>query len=148
MFSRSICCVLCCILITNLLHTQNTEDIYSSAWSRISVNAIIFRKNSLTSDSSYQFVAFYDQGKNLIIGRRNLGGQNWIFKTMPYNGGAEDAHRSISIQVDGAGYLHLAWDHHNHALRYARSIQKVDQIDAEGLSDSKGSPVEILKWKP
>ncbi len=33
-----------------------------------------------------------------------------------------DAHNIISLAVDGSGYLHLAWDHHNDSLRYCRSI--------------------------
>jgi hypothetical protein len=33
-----------------------------------------------------------------------------------------DAHNVISIMVDGDGYLHMAWDHHNDPLHYAKSI--------------------------
>jgi hypothetical protein len=37
-------------------------------------------------------------------------------------GKATDAHNSISIAVDGEGYLHMAWDHHNNSLHYVKSI--------------------------
>jgi hypothetical protein len=33
-----------------------------------------------------------------------------------------DAHNAIGIAVDGRGVLHVAWDHHNSPLRYARGI--------------------------
>ena len=36
-------------------------------------------------------------------------------------GNVKDAHNSISIAVDGDGYLHLSWDHHDTKLRYAKS---------------------------
>jgi hypothetical protein len=29
----------------------------------------------------------------------------------------------ISIMVDGAGYLHVSWDHHNNKLNYCRSVK-------------------------
>jgi len=39
----------------------------------------------------------------------------------PLTGKITDAHNDISLIADGAGYLHLSWDHHGNPLRYARS---------------------------
>lgn len=92
-------------------------------WARNSVNAVVFRKNSLVTQGDRQYIAFYDKDANLVLGRRLLGSDAWELKTTPYQGNAHDAHNSISLMVDGAGFLHVSWDHHNNALRYARSVR-------------------------
>ena len=95
----------------------------ADGWARNSVNAVVFRKNSLVTQGEVQYIAFYDQDAHVVLGKRQLGADAWTLQTTPYKGNALDAHNSISIMVDGAGILHLAWDHHNNALRYARSVR-------------------------
>lgn len=92
-------------------------------WANNSVNTTIFRKNSLVTHSDIQFIAYYDAEGFLVLGKRKLGSVNWMLKPTQYKGNVSDAHNSISIMVDGDGYLHVAWDHHGHPLRYARSIR-------------------------
>lgn len=94
----------------------------ADGWARNSVNAVVFRKNALVSHGDQQYIAFYDPDARVVLGRRTLGSDAWALRTTPYTGNALDAHNSISLMVDGAGYLHLAWDQHNNALRYARSV--------------------------
>lgn len=88
-----------------------------------SVNAVIFRKHSLFTHDETQFIAFYDPSGQVVLGKREHGQTNWELHYTDFSGDVQDAHNSISIVVDGAGYLHIAWDHHNHPLRYARSLQ-------------------------
>jgi len=95
----------------------------ADGWARNSVNAVVFRKNSLVTHGDVQYIAFYDRDAHVVLGQRKLGTDAWSLKTTPYRGNALDAHNSISIMVDGAGFLHLAWDHHNSPLRYARSLR-------------------------
>lgn len=95
----------------------------ADGWARNSVNAVVFRKNSLVTHGDQQYIAFYDRDANVVLGRRQLGGDAWALQTTPFKGNALDAHNSISIMVDGAGTLHVSWDHHNNALRYARSVR-------------------------
>lgn len=92
-------------------------------WAGNSVNAVIFRKNSIASWAGKQYIAYYDQQKQVVLGTRKLGQQRWTVKKTRYHGHAEDAHRSISLIVDGDGYLHLSWDHHGNALTYAKSLK-------------------------
>jgi hypothetical protein len=91
-------------------------------WAGNSVNAVVFRKNSLASHGEFQYIAFYDPDGYVTLGRRKLGTDEWTLARTRHRGNVRDAHNTISIMVDGAGYLHLAWDHHNNALHYARSI--------------------------
>ena len=117
-------------------------------WARNSVNAVVFRKNSLVTHGDVQYIAYYDQDANVVLGKRKLGSDAWQLKTTPYKGNALDAHNSISIMVDGAGTLHLAWDHHNSALRYARSLrpgalEMTDEMPMTGQDEASVSYPEF-----
>jgi hypothetical protein len=90
-------------------------------WAGNSVNAVVFRKNSLVTHGGTQYIAYYDQEAWLVLGKRQLGSEQWQLQRTQYQGRVRDAHNSISLMVDGAGFLHLAWDLHNQPLRYARS---------------------------
>jgi len=92
-------------------------------WAGNSVNATIFRKYSLTTHDQWQYIAFYDPQASVVLGRRALGSNRWTLQTTQYKGNVRDAHNSISLAVDGSGRLHVAWDHHNSPLRYARSLE-------------------------
>jgi hypothetical protein len=92
-------------------------------WSQNSVNATIFRKNSVVSTKNYQFVAYYDSAATVVLARRNHNGGNWEISLTQYKGNVNDAHNSISIIADGEGYIHMSWDHHNNPLHYCRSTE-------------------------
>ena len=87
-----------------------------------SVNTTIFRANSLFTHDSIQFVSYYDADGFLTLGKRAVGSTGWIVARTQYRGNVKDAHNVISMAVDGDGYLHVAFDHHGHPLRYARSV--------------------------
>ncbi len=93
-----------------------------SGWAGNSVNAVVFRKNSLVSVGDTQFISFYNQGGHVVVGKRKMGTEIWQLKETPFKGNVKDAHNTISLMTDGDGFLHLAWDHHNNQLHYSRSI--------------------------
>ncbi len=93
------------------------------AWSENSVNATIFRKNSIVSSANYQFVSYYDSDANVVLARRKHDSQTWEVHKTQYKGNVKDAHNVICIMLDGDGYLHMSWDHHNNALHYCRSLE-------------------------
>jgi hypothetical protein len=103
------------------LHAQVAISTVADGWAGNSVNAVVFRKNALVSDASTQYIAFYDKDAAVVLGKRPLGGKRWELKKTPFRGNTRDAHNAISIMLDGAGYLHLSWNHHNSPLQYARS---------------------------
>lgn len=92
-----------------------------SGWAGNSVNAVVFRKNSLVTYGDVQFISYYNQKGNVVIGKRRIGTKEWQLKETTFTGNIKDAHNSISIMIDGDGYLHLAWDHHNNQLNYSIS---------------------------
>src|SRR5207253_2464266 len=76
---------------------------------------------SVVTSDGFQYVAFYDAQCRVMLAKRKTGATQWEVRQTPYTGNAQDAHNAISIMVDGAGVLHVAWDHHNNRLHYARS---------------------------
>src|SRR5690349_377734 len=108
-------------ILAQSIGTIKTIDV-DSGWAANSVNTTPFRKNSLVSNGDTQFIAFYNQQQYVVLGKRKHGTGKWILKQTPYKGNASDAHNSISIIIDGDGYLHMAWDHHNNPLNYCHTI--------------------------
>src|SRR3954468_3734879 len=92
-------------------------------WANNSINTVAFRRNALVTFGDTQFISYYDKDRYVVLGKRRLGTAKWELKRTPYQGNTADAHNTISIMIDGAGYLHMSWDHHNNPLRYCRSIQ-------------------------
>jgi hypothetical protein len=92
-------------------------------WARNQVNAVIFRRNSVVSRGETQYVAFYDAGARMVLAKRRLGTTLWELRRTPYTGDAADAHWSISIAVDGRGFLHVVWNQHDSPLQYCRGTR-------------------------
>jgi beta-glucanase (GH16 family) len=90
-------------------------------WAKNNVNGAIFRKNSVVSQGQNQYVAYYDSAGYVTLGKRRLPAGPWQVQRTPYQGNVKDAHNVISLMADGAGYLHLSFDHHNNPLHYCRS---------------------------
>jgi beta-glucanase (GH16 family) len=90
-------------------------------WAKNSINTVVFRNNSIVSLDSMQFMAYYDGDGFLCLAKRVLNSAAWTMKKTVCKGNVLDAHNCISIMVDGDGYLHVAWDHHNSPLNYTKS---------------------------
>ncbi|NGZ86746.1 neuraminidase [Duganella sp. SAP-35] len=99
-----------------------TTSVVGDGWANNSVNAVVFRKNSLVTHGDQQYIGYYDAERYLVLGKRKLGTSKWTLRRSAWQGNTADAHNAISIMVDGDGYLHVSWDHHNNPLRYARGV--------------------------
>jgi hypothetical protein len=110
-------------------------------WARTTVNSTIFCQ-PLVSDSKRQFLAWYGPAGELMLARRRLGETRWEVTQTAYTGRPGDAHNGISLGLDGHGVLHLAWDHHNDTLRYARSVRPgsmelTGKLPMDGVRESR-----------
>jgi hypothetical protein len=94
--------------------------ISGSAWAGSSVNVVANARQTVFMDGRTQLAAFYDAERFMVLARRPVEGRDWEVRRTAYQGNAADAHNSISLVVDGAGILHVAWDHHTSPLNYAR----------------------------
>jgi len=101
---------------------KQVSVIAQNGWANNSVNTVIFRKNALFTHQGYQYTAYYDTAQYVTLAKRKTGAKNWHVARTNYKGDATDAHKSISIIVDGAGFLHVAWGQHNNPLNYAKGI--------------------------
>jgi BNR repeat-containing family member len=119
-------------------------------WAGNSVNTVIFRKNALVSFNNTQYIAYYNKDSYVVIGKRVWPHGKWQLKTTKLKGNTADAHNSISIMTDGEGYLHIAWDHHNNALHYCKSIapgslELTDQMAMTGKLEEQISYPEFYQ---
>ena len=115
--------VVCCMLSLACVAQPNISTIATNGWSNNSVNTVIFRKNALVSFRHIQYAAYYDADQFLVLAKRKLNSPTWKTLRTNYKGDAADAHKSISIMVDGNGILHVAWSQHNNALNYAHALK-------------------------
>lgn len=135
----------------NVLFAQDVKLVpVAEGWAHNSVNTVIFRKNSLVTFNDTQFIAFYNEQHVVVLGKRKLGSSKWILQQTSYKGNVNDAHNTISIMIDGAGYLHLSWDHHNNQLNYCKSrrpgsLEMTDKVSMTGLHEQKVSYPEFYK---
>lgn len=119
-------------------------------WANNSVNVTVFRKNSLVTHKDTQFIAYYCPEGFLTLGKRKLKSRDWIIHKTPYKGNVNDAHNSISIMIDGDGYLHVSWDHHGHSLRYAKGVEPYsltlsEKIPMTGLNEQNVTYPEFFR---
>ncbi|WP_198550759.1 BNR repeat-containing protein [Salegentibacter salinarum] len=97
-------------------------EIYvGDGWANNSVNTVIFREKAITTHKKNQFTAFYNEEGFMVLAKRKLDRSSWEIHKTRYKGNTKDAHNAISIAIDGDGFLHVSWDHHDNELRYARS---------------------------
>lgn len=123
-------CILCCLYgaATNgqpvfvSTATKSTLVFVDSGWARNTINTVIFRKNAIVSGAGFQFVAFYDAAGWVTLAKRSLRSTVWEIRKTSFRGNVKDAHNTISIMLDGDGYLHISWDHHNNKLHYTKSV--------------------------
>ncbi|MGL1958737.1 MAG: BNR-4 repeat-containing protein [Colwellia sp.] len=144
---------------TNRLSTSASQNSYSNAltarsiliaddaFSGSSVNVLAGVKQTVFTESIYQYAAFYNAKAQLVLAKRRLGEDVWQKQVTDFFGNVNDAHNHISLIVDGEGYIHIAWDHHNNSLRYARSkapgslqLEKLNMLSKADEAESKADP--------
>jgi len=145
-------CLLLSFLTFGLLvvEAQNKTIPVAEGWAGNSVNAVVFRKNSLVTYKNIQFIAFYNQKGKLILGKRKLNSSKWEIVETAFSGNIHDAHNCISIMVDGDGFLHVSWDHHANPLNYSHSVaplslQLTAKIPMTGLNETNVTYPEFYK---
>jgi len=109
------------ILVLAAVGFGQTSTLPVLGYAKTSVNTVVFRGNSIASLGATQFVSYYDSTGKVVLAKRTLGSTSWQTKTTSISGGVTDAHNSISIGVDGDGFLHMAWSMHSTKLRYCKA---------------------------
>ncbi|UTF60176.1 BNR-4 repeat-containing protein [Gilvimarinus sp. DA14] len=126
---------------TESVHTARLVPLTAEAYAGSSVN-VVAGAQPLYTDSVHQYAAFYNTDAKLVLAKRRMGEDDWDTSVTPFSGNVKDAHNSISLIVDGEGYLHLAWDHHNNPLNYAVSEQPGSlSLNRASMLDNRQSSV-------
>lgn len=117
-------------------------------WANNSINTVIFRKNSLVTYKGTQYAAYYDNDQFVVLAKRQSSASHWQLLRTLYKGDATDAHKTISIMVDGAGYLHVSWGHHNHPLNYAIGISpgSLELSEKKSMTGNKENKVSYPEF--
>lgn len=102
--------------------TARLIPISESAWAGSSINVVANVRHSVFTHGRTQFSAYYDADGTMVLAKREIGADQWETRRTAHKGNVADAHNAISLVVDGAGVLHVAWDHHGSSLNYARGI--------------------------
>ncbi len=144
--------LICAVCFARNIQAQQIPRVTTAGkgWANNSINTVVFRKNSLVSYRNTQYIAWYNKDGFVVLGKRILPSGKWQLFTTQYKGDMNDAHRSISIMLDGDGYLHLCWDHHNNSLNYCRgvaagSLQMTGKISMTGSLEDRVTYPEFYR---
>jgi hypothetical protein len=85
-----------------------------------------------------QFVAFYDDKRQMTVAQRKLGDKTWKMTKLPKTTGW-DSHNYITMAVDDEGYLHLSGDMHVNPLLYFRTSKPLDASTFEKIPNMVGT---------
>jgi hypothetical protein len=89
------------------------------------LNGESFQQDGIVSYGGYQYAAFWNTNRNVVMARRALPSGAWEkFDFTDYTNTVDDAHNTISLGIcPGDGTLHLSFDHHSNDLHYRKSVQ-------------------------
>lgn len=95
----------------------------SDAWPAF--NWAAFDQDKVISYNNFQYTAYWDADKVLVVTRRNLRDhsvQTLRLEQYHLTINPNDRHRNIVLGISpGDGRLHLSWDHHANDLRYTKT---------------------------
>ena len=88
------------------------------------LNGESFQQDGIVSYQGYQYAAFWNASRHVVMARRALPSGAWsTFEFTDYSLSADDAHNTISLGIcPGDGTLHLSFDHHSNNLHYRKSV--------------------------
>ncbi len=92
-----------------------------------SINSNIFRRSAITSftdgkENIIRFCSYYDSKGRIVVARK-INNKPWKKKTTMFSGYTGDAHNSVSLAVDGDGFVHIVWGMHNKSFSYIKSVK-------------------------
>ena len=86
-----------------------------------SIDVTTSTPSALVTHSRTQFAAFADTDGHLILAKRPLGADTWETRRTEHRGDTADALTALSLAVDAAGHLHVAWQFLDRPFHYARA---------------------------
>ncbi len=96
-----------------------------------------------------QYIAYYNENRNMVVGQRNLACNNFDLHVLPSTsretaGGTStvlewDSHNSVTLGIDKEGFVHLSGNMHCHPLTYFRGTKPNDISSLEQVFEMVGT---------
>ena len=105
---------------------------------------------ALLTHAPHQFVAFYDEHRQLTVAERRLDESQWKFTKLPDTTGW-DSHNYIVLTADKDGFLHLSADMHaekGSVLYFAHSTQFTNVLKRRSCLWDVKAAVQAVSGKP
>ncbi|MBN1306953.1 MAG: BNR repeat-containing protein [Chitinispirillaceae bacterium] len=76
---------------------------------------------AIKTANNFQYVAYYDSTRRMVVAERTIGSNTWSYTVLPTTTGW-DSHNYIEMAIDDSGYIHVSGNMHNaSSLVYFRS---------------------------
>ncbi len=105
-----------------------------------------FDQEKVASHGNFQYSAYWDSDKALVVVRRNWNtNQAQTVRLTDYRLSVRDSHRNAVVGISaGDGRLHLSWDHHNNELHYTKSREGFVTAPPDRISTDDFEPEQKL----
>jgi hypothetical protein len=100
---------------------------------------------SLLTHAPYQFVAFYNASREMVVASRKLDSEKWTYKTLPESV-VWDSHNYITMAVDEKERLHLSGNLHVDPLVYFRTRDPLDIQTFERVESLVGTEEDRMTY--
>jgi hypothetical protein len=131
-------------LVLGLVRSAVSEEIVSrfevdSVWSGHRVGFC------LLTHAPFQFAAYYDASRKMVVASRKLGDDDWAYITLPESV-VWDSHNYITMTVDDEERLHLSGNLHVNPLVYFRTREPLDIDTFERVDSLVGSEEQRMTY--
>ncbi len=92
---------------------------------------------ALLTQPPHQFVAYYNQDRQMVVAHRKLDQDRWQYQPLPEKIGW-DSHNYIRMALDAEGHLHLSGNMHVDTLNYYRTEKPYDISTFQQVSEMIG----------
>ena len=92
---------------------------------------------ALLTDTSNQYVAFFDSERRMTVGSRPIESFEWTLQQLPSQLGW-DSHNYVTMALDQGGHLHVSGNMHGDPLVYFRSANPHDITSLEKINYMTG----------
>lgn len=92
-----------------------------------------------------QFVAYYNENRNMTVASRNEGDTTWVRTVLP-NKLHWDTHNYVTLGVDANGYVHVSGNMHVNPLAYFRSEKPYDVSTMLTLNEMVGNSEDRVTY--
>jgi hypothetical protein len=91
------------------------------------INGRTYQRPPMNTFRGYQYVTYYDDNRNVCLGRRKLPDGDWeIIRFTDYTMSGSDSHNVVTLGICAVdGTIHLSFDNHADLFNYRVSEQQV-----------------------